>query len=400
MVPIGVKSDSHGRGVSSALSSSGKKAYSSIDFIEIVMKALLRLLGACTLVCSTGCDSSSVSSAELRAELPKLSVTHPLKQDANLTRDYVAQIRAIKHIELRALARGYLENVHVDEGQPIKAGQPMFDIMPRLYQAELGKAQAEAQFAEIEYANTEKLTKNKVVAPSELALAKAKLDKARAAAALEQVHLDFTRVKAPFDGIMGKFAVRPGSLVDDGELLTTLSDNHEMWVYFNVPEAEYIQYKRKGLSEKHMQVRLEMADGSIYEHPGVVTAIEADFNNETGNIAYRATFPNPEGLLRHGQTGKILVDTNIKEAMLVPQAAVFEILDKKFVLTVDESGKVHSKEIKVGAQMPDLFVVSDGLTNNDQILLEGQRKVIDGDVIEPQFQDPTQVVANLKVYAE
>lgn len=362
------------------------------------MKRFLTLLGACSLISITasGCETSS---SEMRMELPHLSVTHPLRKDAEIKREYVSQIRAVRHIELRGLARGYLENVHVDEGQAVKAGQLMFEIMPRLYQAEVGKAQAEAQFAEIEYLNTERLAKTKIVAASELALNKAKYDKAKAALALEQVHLDFTQVKAPFDGIMGKFHVRPGDLVDEGELLTTLSDNHEMWVYFNVPEAEYIQYKKKGMQE-NMPVQLVMADGSLYNHPGKVTAIEADFNNETGNIAFRATFPNPEGLLRHGQTGTVLVDASIKDALIIPQASVFEILDKKFVLTVDPTGKVVQKEIKVRAQMPDLFVVSEGLSESDEVLLEGQRKVRDGDLITPKQQDPVQVVSNLKVYAE
>ncbi len=361
------------------------------------MRNVLTTLGICSLLWSTGCEGGST---EVRRELPHLPVMHPLRQEAKITKDYVCQIRAIRHIELRGLARGYLEHVHVDEGQHVKAGQLMFEIMPRLYQAEVGKAKAEAQFAEIEYQNTQRLASSKIVAPSELALAKAKLDKANAALALDQVHLDFTQVKAPFDGIMGKFNVRPGGLVDDGELLTTVSDNHEMWVYFNVPEAEYLQYKRTRLESDRMKVHLVMADNSVYEHEGEVTAIEADFNNETGNIAFRATFPNPEGLMRHGQTGKVVVDATVKDALVIPQMAVFEILDKKFVLVADHAGQVSSREIRISAQMPDLVVVSDGLTEADQVLLEGQRKVNEGDFIVPKLQDPVQLVANLKVYAE
>lgn len=361
------------------------------------MKPFVTVLAISVALSTVGCADSTHEHAP---HAPKLSVTHPLRQDASIVKEYVCQIRANKHIELRALARGYVENIHVDEGQALEAGQPMFDIMPKLYQAELGKAAAEAEFSEIEFQNTDRLAKTKIVAPSELALSKAKLDQAKAALALAQVHLDFTQVKAPFDGIMGKFNVRPGSLVDDGDLLTTLSDNHEMWVYFNVPEAEYLEFKRKGMQPHQMAVQLEMADGSIYGHAGEVTAIEADFNNETGNIAYRATFPNPEGLLRHGQTGKVLVDSTIKDALIIPQKAVFEVLDKRFVLAVDDAGKVSSKEIKYSAQMPDLFVVSEGLSTDDKILLEGQRKVNVGDVIEPQLEDPARVVASLKVYAE
>lgn len=361
------------------------------------MRPYIALAGVVSLLVYAGCAESS---GEMVKEPPHLAVTNPLKEDANIVKDYVAQIRAIRHIELRALTRGYLDTVQVDEGQAVKTGQPMFTVMSQLYQAELAKAQAEKDSAEIEYLNTERLAKTKVVAPSELALAKAKLDKAKAALALDQVHLDFTTIKAPFDGIMGKLAVRRGSLVEDGDLLTTMSDNHEMWVYFNVPEAEYLALKRKGVQENQMEVRLVMADHSTYSHTGKITAVEADFNNETGNIAFRATFPNPDGLLRHGQTGKVLLDTTIKDALFVPQAAVFEILDKRFVLSVDDAGKVSSKEIKVSAQMPDVFIVAEGLTPQDKILLEGQRKVNDGDYIVPQFEEPKKVVQNLKVYAE
>lgn len=360
------------------------------------MKSFFELFGVCSLlVAIVGCGGDGGA----HKALPEYSVSRPLRQDANLLREHVCQIRAIRHIEMRGLARGYLEKVHVDEGQAVKEGQLLFEIMPRLYQAEVGKAQAEAEFAEIEFRNTEQLAKTKIVAQSELALNKAKYDKARAELVLEQIHLDFTQLKAPFDGIVGKFNIRPGGLVDEGDLLTTLSDNHEMWVYFNVPEAEYLQYKRKGMQE-NMPVQLVMADNSTYDHVGKVTAIEADFNNETGNIAFRATFPNPDGILRHGATGKILVNSVVKDAMLVPQTAVFEILDKRFVYTADESGKVSQKEIKVSAQVPDLFVVASGISDTDQILLEGQRKVRDGDSIVPKPQDPVQVAKNLKVYAE
>ena len=361
------------------------------------MKPMITLAGILLLLTYAGCAESA---GEVPHELPHLAVTNPLREDANIVKDYVCQIRAIRHIELRALTRGYLEEVQVDEGQAVKTGQPMFKVMSQLYQAQLAKAQAEKETAEIEYLNTERLAKTNVVAPSELALAKAKLDKAKAALALDQVHLDFTQIKAPFDGIMGKLKVRRGSLVEDGDLLTTLSDNQDMWVYFNVPETEYLAFKRKGIQENQMEAKLVMADNSTYNHPGKITAVEADFNNETGNIAFRATFPNPEGLLRHGQTGKVLLNATIKDALSVPQASVFEILDKRFVLAVDDKGKVSSKEVKISAQMPDLFVISEGISSDDMILLEGQRKVNVGDYIVPKFEDAHQVVQKLKVYAE
>src|SRR5690606_38093845 len=136
-------------------------------------------------------------------------------------------------------------------------------------------------------------------------LSKAKLDKAKAILELAQAHLGFTEVKAPFDGYMGRFYVRLGSLVDEGELLTTLSDNSKIWVYFNVPEAEYLTFKQTNPNGILPKVKLQMGNKTIFDKEVVMETSEADFNNETGNIAFRATFENPKGVLRYGETGNI-----------------------------------------------------------------------------------------------
>lgn len=344
---------------------------------------------------------SCSSRHEEKTEEFAFTATRPLKQDTAVTRTYVCQIRAIQHIELRALERGYLQNIFVDEGKLVRKGQRMFQIMPLLYQAELQKAEAEARFAEIEYLNTKQLADSNVVSKNELALSKAKLDKARAERTLAQVHLSFTEIKAPFDGIMDRFQVRLGSLVNEGDLLTTLSDNSEMWVYFNVPEAEYLNYRANLRKDSLMRVRLQMANNEIFEYPGIVKTIEADFNNETGNIAFRATFPNRKGLLRHGETGNVLATSVIKNALIIPQKSTFEVLEKKYVFVVDQDRVIHQKEVTIAAELPDLYVISSGITENDQIILEGIRKVRDQDKIAAYtFQDPKTVLARLKVYVE
>jgi membrane fusion protein (multidrug efflux system) len=173
-----------------------------------------------------------------------------------------------------------------------------------------------------------------------------------------------------------------------------------MWVYFNVPEAEYLDYKTRAQNDGMLKVSLMMANHQAFEYPGVVEAIEADFNNETGNIPFRATFPNPKGLLRHGETGNILVNTAIKNAVLIPQKATFEVLDKKYVFVVDKDNRVKSREITVGAGMEDLFAVTSGLAENEKILLEGIRKVKENDKIAYDFEAPQAVMAKLKVPAE
>src|SRR6185369_15130594 len=131
-------------------------------------------------------------------------------------------------------------------------------------------------------------------------------------------------------------------------LLTTLSDNSKVWVYFNVPEAEYLDYAALAKKQGQQKVKLLMANNELFPHEGTVETIEADFNNETGNIAFRATFPNPDRILRHGETGTILMPTYLKNALIIPQKATFDILDKKFVYVVDEKGLLTAKQIEIG----------------------------------------------------
>lgn len=345
---------------------------------------------------SAGCRSES----EEKEEETKFLVTAPLLKDTLVTRDYVCQIKAIQHIEVRALEKGYLQKIYVDEGQFVKEGQLMFQIMPLILQAEMQKAQAEANFAEIEYLNTKRLADSNVVSKNELALLKAKYDKAKAELALAQTHLQFTEIRAPFSGIMDHFHVRLGSLVDEGDLLTTLSDNSKMWVYFNVPEAEYLNYRSQVGRDSFTKVNLLMANNQVFSHPGLVQTIEADFDNETGNIDFRATFPNPEALLRHGETGNIEMDVPFRKALIIPQKATFEILEKKYVYVVDKDNIVRQREINIAAEMPDLYIIKDGLNVNEKIMLEGIRKVKDGDKIEYEFQDPKVVIPRLRVYVE
>jgi membrane fusion protein, multidrug efflux system len=365
----------------------------------IIMNKIFMLLGLSALLGQTGCHFEKAEAEEKKEETTFL-VTSPLKKDTLITKEYVCQIRSINHIELRAMEKGYLEKIFVDEGQSVRKGQLMFQIMPLLYQAELQKAQAEAEFAEIEYRNTKALADSNVVAPNELAMSKAKFDKAKAEVALAQVHLGFTQIRAPFDGIMDRFQVRLGSLLDEGELLSTLSDNSKMWVYYNVPEAEYLDYKAQVKKDSTIRVYLKMANNKLFSHSGLVETIEADFNNETGNIAFRATFPNPDGLLRHGETGNIQMRVPLSNALIIPQKATFEVLEKKYVYVVDKDYVIRSREITIAAEMPHIYVVQDGLDTGDQILLEGLRLVRENERIHPRFVRSDSVITHLDLYAE
>ncbi|QLE00450.1 efflux RND transporter periplasmic adaptor subunit [Galbibacter sp. BG1] len=360
------------------------------------MKKTLIIMSLFALISHTSCSTKK----EKEQKEPKFLVTNPKIKDTIITEDYVCQIRSVRHIELRAQERGYLEKIYVDEGDKVKKGQLLFKIMPKLYQAELSKAKAEAHFAEIEYENTKKLADSGIVSPNELAMSKATLEKANAEVELSNVHLQFTEIRAPFDGLIDRFHVREGSLVEEGELFTSLSDNSEMWVYYNVPEAEYLDFKTNVSPDNPVKVSLLMANNQVFKHEGEVRTIEAEFNNETGNIPFRATFPNPESLLRHGETGSILMKVPFKNALMIPQKATFEVLDKKYVFVVDNNGLVHQKEIKIRAELPHLFIIDKGLSENDKVLLEGIRMVKNGEKIHYDFQKPEEVLAHLDLYAE
>lgn len=330
----------------------------------------------------------------------QFNVTHPIVQDTTLVKEYVSQIRAIQHIEVRAMEKGYLQSTFVDEGQTVERGQPMFKIMPNVYEAEVHRAEAEAKAVEMEYKNTKSLVEQNIVSPNELAVIEAQLQKAQAEVELAKTHLAFTDIKAPFTGKMDRLEARTGSLLDEGELLTTLSDISTMWVYFNVPESEYLKYAQNSASNDQTSVRLKLADGSIYAHQGVIDAIEADFDNHTGTIEMRASFPNPDQLLRHGQTGNVMVDIAYPDALVIPQKATFEILDQSFVYVLDSENKLATRHINIAAELPNIYLVSDGLAPDDTILIEGLRRVSNGDEIEPELISASDTLAELSLHAE
>lgn len=360
------------------------------------MKKISIFIGLLTVSSIISCNKHQEEKKEERI----FEVSTPIVMDTLITKEYVCQIHSIRHIEVRSMERGYLEHIAVDEGQKVQKGQNLFKIMGNIYQAELDKAKAEEDATTIEYKNTKLLADSKVVSENELALSKAKVNKAKAEVLLAQTHLGFTNIKAPFNGVVDHLLAREGSILEEGELLTTLSDNSQMWVYYNVSEAEYLNYMmlaKKGEKEK---VKLLMANSQVFNQTGTVETIEGEFNNETGNIAFRASFPNPQNILRHGETGTILMTVPLKNVMIIPQKATFEVLNKRYVFVIDSKNAVHQTEITVGTSLPNLFVVQNGLKTGDKILLEGIRLVKDKDIIKYKLEDPKKVMARLDVYAE
>lgn len=330
----------------------------------------------------------------------RIVVTTPIPKNVTTTQQYVCQIHSCRHIEVRALETGYLEKIPVREGQDVKEGELMFTVIPTLYKARLDTDLAEAQQVQIEANNTQTLYEKRVVSQQEVALAQAKVAKAKAKVDLARAELNFASVRAPFNGIIDRLHQQQGSLVEEGDILTTLSDNSLMWVYFNVPESRYLEYMANLKENKDLKIELKLANGTVFEHLGKIGAIEADFNNTTGNIAFRADFPNPDRLLRHGQTGTVLLSRVKPGSIVIPQRAVFEILAKRYVFVVDDENRVHQREVIVDDELDDIYTIKEGLEVTDKIILEGIRQVSDGDVVEFDVANPDEVLGNLKYRAE
>lgn len=360
------------------------------------MNRIVVYAGLFALLSQAGCTSRKKE----KEEPGKYTVTAPLKTDTSFTKEYVSQIRSVRNIEIRAQEKGYLENIYVDEGRFVKAGQLLFKIMPKIYEAELQKAQAEVKAAEIELQNTSALVDKNVVSKNEQAMAEARLDQAKAEMALAKLHLSFTEIRAPFDGTIDRIPLKLGSLIDEGELLTSLSDNSQMFAYFNVSEPEYLDYATNAKNRGNNKVNLLLANNQPLPYKGEVETIESEFDNKTGNIAFRARFPNPDKLLKNGETGKVLMSIPLSNALIIPQKATYEIQDKIYVFVVDKNNVVRSRNITIRSRMPDLYVVESGISENDHILLEGIQRAKDDDKIEYEYLAPKDVISHLQLRAE
>lgn len=348
------------------------------------------VLGACG-------SEEKPNTAEL---VPSLPVVEVVQKDTVLQTDYVADIQAVKNVEVRARVQGFLEKIFVDEGHEVKKGQPMFQINDLEYKTELAKAKAavssamaEAKAAELELGRTKILVEKNVIAQTEYDLAaskvraaKAKIDEALSVQTSAETKLSYTFIRAPFDGIIDRIPLKMGSLIDPGALLTTISDVHNVFAYFNISENEYLQYRKsvsKGMKEDR-PINLLLADGTSYAFPGKIETSDGEFNENTGAIAFRARFPNPNKLLKHGASGKARLTTSVDNAIIIPQKATFEIQDKTFVFVVDKNNMVQMRAFKPGRRVAQYYIVEAGLKPGENIVYEGVQSIRQGSKIKPQ----------------
>lgn len=329
-----------------------------------------------------GCSSSEIDKTE---ETETFQVMSPIIMDTVYNREYVTDIQSLQNVEIRARIKGYIEAIYVDEGKSVKAGQLLFSISPNEYENALIKAKAMTKSAEVEMQSTKTLVEKNVVSKIELELAQAKLDEAKAEEALAILNLSYTQIKAPFDGVINRIPNKIGSLVDEGVLLTSISDNKQVYAYFNVSEKEYLHITTIKDSSKDNEVELLLANNQIHKYKGNIETVDGEFDKTTGNIAFRARFPNPALVLKHGSSGKVRLRNELKNAMIISQKSTFEIQEINYVFVVDKENVVQMKSFVPKLRLPSLYIVESGLDAADKIIYEGIQRVKDGDKIIPQL---------------
>lgn len=316
--------------------------------------------------------------------------------------EYPASVQGAIDMEIRPQVSGYIQKVLVNEGAYVSAGQTLFQINSQPFVEALNNAKANLHAAEAAILNAkleiDKLTplvQNKVVADFQLKTAKTayKIAQAKASVASAQINLGYTNVKAPVSGYIGLIPKKQGSLVSptDQEALTQLSDIQDVHVYFALAEKDFTifnkNYEGKTPAERIKNlpfVELVLSDNSVYPSKGKVDMINGQFDKNTGAITFRASFPNPNGNLRSGNTGKLRLGLNHSNAILVPQSATVEMQDKVFVFLVDKNNKVTKTPLDVMGKSGTNYLVKQGLNQGDQIVLSGLDKLQEGQIIHPQ----------------
>ena len=337
-------------------------------------------------------------------QLPVMSVT---SAPATTYLEFPASLEGKVNVEVRPQVTGYLEKIFVDEGAYVKEGQPLFKIDARLYSEQLNSAssnqlaaQANMERAQVEVDRLAPLVAANVVSEVQMKTAKANLEAAKAAVAQAKasagsarINVGYTLVTAPVSGYIGRIPYKIGALVtnNDAQPLTLLSDVREIYAYFSMSEPDFIAFKNNfagnTLQEKLKQappVELILADNTPFAQKGRIETIEGQFNKTTGAISFRATFPNADGVLRTGNTGKVRLAQQVPAAITIPQEATFEIQDKVFVYTVGDSNKVASRPISIAGKTANYYFISEGLKAGEKIVLSGTGSLRDGAVITPQ----------------
>jgi len=367
-------------------------------------------------------DKNAGAPASAPATLPVLDIAY---QSTTTDTEYPVAIQGKTDVEIRAQVGGTLDKVYVDEGAYVTAGQPLFKINDNPYRQQYNNATASLNAAEAAVINAQlevekllPLVQNKVVsdyqlktAKANLAIAKATVAQSKAVVATAQINLGYTTIKAPVSGYIGRLPKKQGSLISpaDPESLTTLSDTKEVYAYFSLSENDFInfksQYKGNSVNDKLKglaPVALLLSDNTEYAEKGKIDMVDGQFNKTTGAITLRAKFPNANGLLRSGNTGRVKISMQHQNAIVVPQEATIEIQDKVYVFLVDKKNAVTRQPVVVSAKSGTDYLIKEGIASGDRIVLKGFENLPDGATIIPDTsvselakQNPKKVVAKI-----
>ncbi len=378
---------------------------------KIIMKSIyLALIVLALYSCSS---KPQTAAAPPPPSLPVATVT---TGSDTTYQEYPASIEGTVNVEIRPQVSGTLDKVFVDEGAFVKAGEPIFKINDQPYRAAYNNAEASLHAAEGAQVNAqleiEKLTPlvdNKVVSDYQLknakaafTIAKSNVEQARANVSTAQINLGYTLIKAPVAGYIGRLLKKQGSLVgpSDTQALTDLSDVHNVHVYFSLSEKDFVNFKNQypgvTLNDKLKRlppVALMLADNNQYGSSGRIDMIDGQFDKTTGAITLRASFPNAQGLLRSGNTGKVRLSMQHNNALIIPQSATVDMQDKVFVFAVADSNKVKRLPLNIIGKSGNNYLVKDGVKAGDQIVLSGIDHLQEGMVIHPE-KAPEKIAKN------
>ena len=357
------------------------------------MKIIYLVVVLIALGLTASCNDGKNKQAEQGKIVPVVTIN---QRDTLIQNSFVADIQAKKNIEIRSRATGIIDQIFVNEGQFVKKGQRLFKTNDAELQMERNKvaaslkqANAEIRIAEIEVNQLQALFAKDFVASNELDMAKAKLASAKAKRAYVDAELNavqqkisFTNIVAPFDGVIDVIPLKEGSLVENGTLLTTLSQLNEVYAYFSIPENLYFELLAHDKMGKHQKIELILPNQEHYDFTGTLKTAEGEIDPATGSIRYKVLFPNPDRLIKHGTSGKLVISEKEDDVIIVPQKATFSIQDKTYVFVVDKDQKVKMTNIEIDTNLQESYIVSDGLKLGDVIVLEGTQSLRDGDKIQ------------------
>lgn len=316
-----------------------------------------------------------------------------------LKTNFSATVKGRQTVEIRPQVQGLLSRINIREGDAVKKGQVLFEIEPSEYQAAYDvananvlSAEAAVATAELVYDSNRDLFKENVISEFELNTSKNDLSKAKAQLALAKAERDkaatslgYTHVKSPVDGVASMIPYRVGALVSSNisDPLVTVSDAGEVHAYFSMSENRMLeiigQYGSIGDAISGMpEVELQMSNGTLYPHKGRIDAISGTIDDATGAVSFRAAFPNPEGILRDGATGAVVIPYEHTGVIVIPQTATYELQERVFVYKVVD-GKASSTEIKINPQNNGTqYIVTEGLVPGDMIITEGAGLIKEG----------------------